>query len=261
MIPDVCEQLKKPVYLLTSPGNQCHTCKEIMDKMAFDSYPTVDPKTVFYNKPISSSVVCMLITLKSQQKSALVPGEQTLIEDILKGDRHQFDILVTRYRNQVFRFLLKFIDDPVQAEDLAQETFIAAFQNLESFQGNAKFLTWLLGIARNKVINDINRAGKRRSKMISNQMLENHQSTEDTPLEYAEKKQRLSLLKKAIDQLEPDLKEVLVAVSMEGLSYDEVANMQDIPVGTVKSKLFRARMILRKSLNKKKMNISKKHGT
>ncbi len=97
--------------------------------------------------------------------------------------------------------------------------------------------------------------------MISNQMLENHQSTEDTPLEYAEKKQRLSLLKKAIDQLEPDLKEVLVAVSMEGLSYDEVANIQDIPVGTVKSKLFRARMILRKSLNKKKMNISKKHGT
>ena len=181
-----------------------------------------------------------------------MPNDQTLIEDILKGKHHQFDILVTRYRNQVFRFLLKFIDDPVHAEDLAQETFIAAFQNLDTFRGNAKFLTWLLGIARNKVINDINRAGKRRSKMVSDQMLENHQSTDDTPLEYIEKKQQLSLLKKAIDQLAPDLKEVLVAVSMEGLSYDEVAHMQDIPVGTVKSKLFRARMMLRKLLNKKK---------
>ncbi len=223
-----------------------------MDKALFDGYLIVEPKTVDNHKSISSSDVCMLISLKSQQNSALLPKDQTLIEDIIKGEHDKFDILVNRYRNQVFRFLLKFIDDTAQAEDLAQETFIAAFQNLDTFLGNAKFLTWLLGIARNKVINDINRSGKRRSKMISDQMLESHRSPEDTPLEYTEKKQRFSLLKKAIDRLEPDLKEVLVLVSMEGMSYEEVARMQDIPVGTVKSKLFRARMMLRKFLKKNK---------
>ena len=82
--------------------------------------------------------------------------------------------------------------------------------------------------------------------------MESHQSLEDTPLEYTEKKQRFSLLKNAIDRLDPDLKEVLVLVSMEGMSYEEVAHMQDIPVGTVKSKLFRARMMLRKFLKKNK---------
>ena len=240
------------MFVVHFPWHRFLTCEEKMDKALFDSYLIGEPNTVDNPESTSSSDVGMLISLKAQQNSALLPKDQTLIEDIIKGEHDKFDILVNRYRNQVFRFLLKFIDDPAQAEDLAQETFIAAFQNLDTFLGNAKFLTWLLGIARNKVINDINRSGKRRSKMISDQMLESHQSSEDTPLEYTEKKQRFSLLKKAIDRLDPDLKEVLVLVSMEGMSYEEVARMQDIPVGTVKSKLFRARMMLRKFLKKNK---------
>lgn len=92
----------------------------------------------------------MLSSPNSLEKSSLLPDDQTLVEKILKGDTDQFDILVTRYRNQVYRFILKFTNDPVYAEDLAQDTFIAAFQNLQSFQGNSKFSTWLLGIARNK---------------------------------------------------------------------------------------------------------------
>ena len=194
----------------------------------------------------------MLSSPNSIDKSSPLPEDQALVEKILKGDRDQFDLLVTRYRNQVFRFILKFTHDPIYAEDLAQETFIAAFQNLKTFQGNAKFSTWLLGIARNKALNDINRAGKRRAQSVSDEILHKHQSTGDTPLEVIEKRQEVAALKQAIDQLDPDLKEVLIAVSMEGLSYEEVAMIQQIPLGTVKSKLYRARMMLKKKMQKKK---------
>lgn len=195
----------------------------------------------------------MLTSPKPAETSNLVPTDQALIEAILAGKIHQFDTLVSRHRNQVFRFILKFINNPVHAEDLAQDTFLAAFQNLSTFQGNAKFSTWLLGIARNKVMNDINRAGKRRSQMVSDDVLQKHQSSQDSPLEVAEKKEHFTILKEALEQLEPDLREVLVAVSMEGLSYEAVAQLQQIPVGTVKSKLYRARMTLKEKIKKEKV--------
>ncbi len=194
----------------------------------------------------------MLPSPNSLENSNLLPTDQTLIDEILKGDLDQFDLLVTRYRNQVFRFLLKFINDPSQAEDLAQDTFVAAFQNLKTFQGNAKFSTWLLGIARNKALNDVNRVGKRRSRMVSDEVLHKYQSPDATPLEAMEKKQRSAILKEALDQLEPDLKDVLISVAMEGLSYEEFAHRREIPLGTVKSKLYRARMMLKKRIQKKK---------
>ncbi|MBF0279464.1 MAG: sigma-70 family RNA polymerase sigma factor [SAR324 cluster bacterium] len=194
----------------------------------------------------------MLTAQNSVENPGLLPTDQSLIERILKGDIDQFDVLVTRYRNQVYRFVLKFINDPSHAEDLAQDTFIAAFQNLSAFQGNAKFSTWLLGIARNKALNDINRAGKRRSQMVSDEILQEHQSTEASPLEAIEQKQDSSLLKEALDQLDPDLKDVLISISMEGFSYEEFAELRQIPIGTVKSKLYRARMMLKKKMQKKK---------
>ena len=81
--------------------------------------------------------------------------DQNLIDQIIKGEVHQFDALVTRHRNSVFRFILKQINDPARAEDLAQDTFVSAYQNIKTYQGQAKFLTWLLGIARNKILNEM----------------------------------------------------------------------------------------------------------
>ena len=194
----------------------------------------------------------MLAAPNSVETPTPDPTDEALIASILAGKTHQFDLLVTRHRNRVFRFILKFIDNPVHAEDLAQDTFISAFQNLDTFQGNAKFSTWLLGIARNKVMNDINRAGKRRSQMISDEILQKYPSAEDTPLEAAQKQEQFGILKESLEQLDADLKGLLVAVSMEGLSYEEVAQMQQIPVGTVKSKLYRARRLLKEKIKKKK---------
>ncbi len=191
----------------------------------------------------------------SQSTENYVPSaDQLLIEQILKGNAALFDQLVTQYRNQVYRFILKYMGDPVRAEDLAQDTFIAAYEKLNTFQGNAKFSTWLLGIARNKVLNDINRAGKRRHQMVSDKILHSHHSTETNPLEEVEKKQIFSALNQAINQLDEDLKDVLILVSMEGLSYEEVALMLEIPVGTVKSKLFRARMMLKEKMKKQSLS-------
>lgn len=182
--------------------------------------------------------------------SSLQLTDQNLIDQIIKGEVHQFDVLVTRHRNTVFRFILKQINDPARAEDLAQDTFVSAYQNIQTYQGQAKFLTWLLGIARNKILNEINRAGKKRAKMVSDEVLFKYPSKEDTPLELVEKKQILNTLQEAIGQLGQDLQEVLISVSMEGLSYEDVSEMMSIPVGTVKSKLYRARMLLKDKMAK-----------
>lgn len=176
------------------------------------------------------------------------PSDSELIEAIVKGNSQLFDALVTRYKNLVFRFILKHIDNPDIAQDLSQDTFLAAYQNLKTFRSDAKFSTWLLGIARNKILNDINRAGKKRSRLVTDEVLNKHQSKENNPFQEVEKRQTLSSLQTAINELGDDLREVVVSVSMEGLSYEEVSNIMEIPVGTVKSKLFRARTILKDKL-------------
>lgn len=190
----------------------------------------------------------MLSTDQSSGSSPSGLSDSSLIEAIVNGESQLFDQLVTRYRTPVFRFILKHINNPEIAEDLAQDTFLSAYQNLHTFRKDAKFSTWLLGIARNKILNDINRAGKKRSRLVSDDVLNSHFSDGDTPDEALEKKQMLSSLKDAIDQLGDDLKQVVVSVSMEGLSYEDVSRIMEIPVGTVKSKLFRARTILKDKL-------------
>ncbi|MBF0288016.1 MAG: RNA polymerase sigma factor [SAR324 cluster bacterium] len=196
----------------------------------------------------------MTDSLQSANNYQSPSPEQILIEQILQGNTSLFDQLITQYRNQVYRFILKYMNDPARAEDLAQDTFIAAYEKLNTFEGNAKFSTWLLGIARNKVLNDINRAGKRRSQMVSDDILQEHHSLEKDPLEEMAKKQVFSALKKAIDDLDGDIKDVLILVSLEGLSYDEVSGMLKIPVGTVKSKLFRARTVLKEKMKKQRLS-------
>ncbi len=176
------------------------------------------------------------------------PDDQSLIAGTLDGDLQQFDVLVTRYRNQAYRFILKHIHDPVRAEDLTQDTFLSAYQKLDSFRGHSKFSTWLLGIAFNKVRNEINRAIERRYDIVSDEVLNTHEAPNQNPMEAVDKLLTSQKLREAINRLPQDLQEVLIAVSLEGLSYEEAAEIMAIPIGTVKSKLFRARMALKEVL-------------
>lgn len=171
--------------------------------------------------------------------------DREVVELAAGGDLAAFDLLVSRHRNRVFRYILKYIDDSTAAEDLTQETFIGAYRNLKHFKHDAKFSTWLFAIATNKVRNFLKRAPENRYQFVSDESLNASAALTPPPWQIVEQKNTWLALKKKIDQLPADLREILVMAALEGLSYEEIARIAAIPVGTVKSKLFRAREMLR----------------
>ena len=177
--------------------------------------------------------------------STLKPVKDSeLILQVLNGDLQAFDQVVERYQNQVYCFILKFVPAE-KTEDLAQETFISVYENLEQFKGNAKFSTWVYGIAINKVKNYLNRAPEQRYEHNSVEFLLEKPSVEPSPLEQLEYTHQLKYF---LDQLPSDLREVIILVSLEELSYEEAGKVMNIPIGTVRSKVFRARQILKKTI-------------
>jgi RNA polymerase sigma-70 factor (ECF subfamily) len=167
---------------------------------------------------------------------------------VLAGDPAQFNGLVMRYANGLYRFILKNVGHASLAEDLTQETFVDAYRQLPRFRGEAKFSTWLFGIALNKVRNYINRSPDRRQQNSPTCVLHPDLASDGNPTQLLEKKQTLLALQRAIETLPIELRESLILVVMEGLSYEEVAQLLGIPVGTLKSRVHRARDLLRRSM-------------
>jgi RNA polymerase sigma-70 factor (ECF subfamily) len=173
--------------------------------------------------------------------------EQDLISAVRHGDLQAFDIVVRRYGDRIYRFIMKYIADRATAEDLTQETFISAYQALDRFNFQAKFSTWLFGIALNKIRNYYNRAPEARYRFVSDEWLQNFTSQGYSPQEALEQKNTIQTVQRMIDQLPDDMREILILAALEGCSYEEIARIVDVPVGTVKSKLFRARELIRKA--------------
>ena len=181
-----------------------------------------------------------------------VPDDAELVRRVLTGETAGFTPLVTRHRDRLFRFLLRRVGDRQAAEDLAQDTFVEAFRKLHTFRGDSQLSTWLMGIALNRARNYVNRD---RAKALRHQPLESLAERRDpgrTPAEATTEKITLAALRQAIDGLAEDLRETLTLVAMEGHSYDEAARITGVPVGTVKSRVYAARGILRE--------VMKKHG-
>ena len=174
-------------------------------------------------------------------------SEQDLINTVLNGDLQAFEVVVRRYGDRMYRFILKYIADRATAEDLTQETFISAFQTLDRFNFQAKFSTWLFGIALNKIRNYYNRSPEARYEFVSVERLHNFKSPDRSPQQVLEEKNIILAVQRRIEQLPADMREILILAALEGFSYEEIAQILHIPVGTVKSKLFRARELIRKA--------------
>jgi RNA polymerase sigma-70 factor (ECF subfamily) len=175
-------------------------------------------------------------------------SDQPLIDAVLAGDSAQFNGLVTRYANRLYRFILKNVGHAALAEDLAQETFVEAYRQLPTFRGEAKFSTWLFGIALNKIRNYINRSLDCRQRHFPMRILRSDPASDGNPTQLLEKKQTLLALQRAIETLPTELHESLILVAMEELPYEEAARILGIPVGTLKSRVHRARDLLRLSM-------------
>ena len=161
------------------------------------------------------------------------------------GDARAFADLVARLEARVYRFILRQVSADRAAEDLTQDTFLEVYRNLHRFQGASKFSTWVMGIALNLSRNYRTRAPERRYQFETEEALARHSDAGPSPHTQTELNETMATLQQGLAQLPDELREALVLVTMEGMSYEQAAEISGIPVGTAKNRVFRARRMLR----------------
>ncbi|MEO8114263.1 MAG: RNA polymerase sigma factor [Phenylobacterium sp.] len=151
------------------------------------------------------------------------------------------------HRLRLFRFILKQVGDVAHAEDLAQRTLLTALEAQGGFRGESSLTSWLFGIALNKV-RDHRRAQRRDLRLDGEDVLAGLADEGDDPATAFARDEQRRRVRAAVDSLPDEMRELVVLVSLEGLSYDQAAAVADVPVGTVRSRLHRAKALLRERL-------------
>jgi len=181
-------------------------------------------------------------------------GDLKLVERVQRGERAAFDLLVLRYQHKVLKLIMRYVHDTSEAEDIAQEAFVKAYRAMPSFRGDSAFYTWLYRIAINTAKNALV-AAKRRPMDYDLDLQDPEQYDLNARLAESETPEALLLteeiretVNKAIENLPEDLRTAIVLRELEGLSYEDIAQSMDCPVGTVRSRIFRAREAIDKKL-------------
>jgi len=174
-----------------------------------------------------------------------------LVERTLAGDQHAFELLVIKYQRRIQRLISRMVRDSDLVEDIAQETFIRAYRALHQFRGDAQFYTWLYRIAVNtakKFLLDL-----KRDPLVTLTALQpdgeedetsrpgNEPTTEETPESMLAASEIAQAVNAAMEALPEDLRQAVTLREIEGLSYEDIAAAMDCPIGTVRSRIFRAR--------------------
>ena len=174
--------------------------------------------------------------------------DQLLVQRVQQGDKHAFDLLVSKYQRKLGRLLSRFIRDPGEVEDVAQEAFIKAYRALPNFRGDSAFYTWLYRIGINTAKNHLVALGRRAptSTEMDAEEAENLDSGEqlrdlNTPENQMMSRQVGETVNQTLLELPEELRTALTLREIEGLSYEEIAAVMQCPVGTVRSRIFRAR--------------------
>jgi len=174
--------------------------------------------------------------------------DQQLVERAQRGDKHAFELLVLKYQRKLARLLSRFVRDPAEVEDVSQEAFIKAYRALPTFRGDSAFYTWLYRIGINTAKNYLVALGRRAPTTtgFDNEDAENFEDAEQlrdnsTPETELLGKQIGETVNRAMDALPEDLRTAITLREIEGLSYEEIASAMNCPIGTVRSRIFRAR--------------------
>ena len=181
--------------------------------------------------------------------------DQQLVERVQRGDKHAFDLLVSKYQRKLGRLISRFVRNPSEAEDVTQDAFIKAYRALPGFRGESAFYTWLYRIGINTAKNYL-LANKRRAPTSTPFDAEESESFEDasllhemnTPENELMSKQVVDVVQRSLQQLPEDLRSALTLREIEGLSYEEIASVMNCPIGTVRSRIFRAREAVAENL-------------
>jgi len=173
---------------------------------------------------------------------------------VFKGDKHAFDLLVLRYQHRILGLIGRFINDPAEVEDVAQEAFIKAYRALPKFRGDSQFYTWLYRIAINTAKNYLVARGRRPPAtdvdVEDAEFMEHNTALTDieSPEASQERDDLQRVINEAIEDLPEDLRTAFTLREFSGLSYEEITEIMDCPVGTVRSRIFRAREALDKRI-------------
>jgi RNA polymerase sigma-70 factor (ECF subfamily) len=174
--------------------------------------------------------------------------DQQLVERAQKGDKRAFELLVMKYERKLGRLLSRMVRDAAEIDDITQESFIKAYRALPQFRGESAFYTWLYRIAVNTAKNYLMAKGKR-EVATSDMVDEDGEGMDDvlmphdiaTPDAELQTKQIAKAVNETVDALPEELRTAITLREIEGLSYEEIARMMDCPIGTVRSRIFRAR--------------------
>lgn len=177
--------------------------------------------------------------------------DQLLVERVRDGDKQAFDLLVAKYQRRLMRLLSRIVHDPAEAEDVVQETFIKAYRALRHFRGDSAFYTWLYRIGINTAKNFLATQG-RRAPTSTDADTDHAEAFNDgehlrdinTPESMLASKQIAQTVNAAMDALPVDLRTAIALREIEGLSYEEISDIMACPIGTVRSRIFRAREVI-----------------
>jgi RNA polymerase sigma-70 factor, ECF subfamily len=172
-----------------------------------------------------------------------------IVRRVQSGDLRAFELLVAKYQRRILRLIARFIRDPAQVEDLAQDTFMRAYRAIAQFRGESAFYTWLYRIAVNTAKKSL--ADGKRDRVVAQTDTENEdgetfasgeQLTDDsTPEAEMASRQIAEAVNAAVEALPEELRQAITLREVEGLSYEEIAELMQCPIGTVRSRIFRAR--------------------
>ena len=180
--------------------------------------------------------------------------DEQLVERVQRGDKNAFNLLVKKYQHKVVNLVARYVNNPGDVPDVAQEAFIKAYRALPTFRGESAFYTWLYRIAVNTAKNYLTSQGRRPpSSDVEADEAEYYGGGEAlqevaTPENLALTDEIKRTVFAAIEALREDLRTAITLREMEGLSYEEIAEIMDCPVGTVRSRIFRAREAIDKKL-------------
>ena len=174
--------------------------------------------------------------------------DRQLVERAQRGDKHAFGLLVSKYQRKLSRLLSRFVKDQTEVEDVAQEAFVKAYRALPSFRGDSAFYTWLYRIGINTAKNYLVAMGRRAPTVTEFNAQEaeefdggNQLRDINTPESLLMTKQIANTVNEAMEQLPEELRAAIQLREIEGLSYEEIAAAMECPIGTVRSRIFRAR--------------------
>ncbi len=186
-------------------------------------------------------------------RGAEQPTDEQLVAAVLEGDRERFGDLIERYQGRLVNYLFRLLRSADDAHDMAQEVFVKVYQVLDRYDPQYRFSTWLFRVAQNAAIDQIRR---RRLKLVSLQQEDAEGESRDWELPSPDRgpygelrnRERGGAIQEAIDALPWEYRELILLRHMGELPYEEIARLKEMPLGTVKNKLFRGRQMLKEKL-------------